>query len=56
MIEKTEGTLKMDNPDTGNFGHKRHRMKTNKHKTQYRKLKRWATRTPQKKTRCSRWV
>ena len=30
----------MDNPDTGNIGYTRHRMQT---KTQYRKLKRWAT-------------
>ena len=54
MLEKTEGAIKNgQSRDTGNIGHTRCRMNTNKSKkqkkTQHRKLKRWATHTDPKK-------
>ena len=41
--------------DTGHIGYTRHSSKTNKQKTQHRKLKRWTTRDPPKlgEARCS---
>ena len=47
-LEKTEELIKtMDNPETiGNIGHTKHRTKTSKTKSQHRKIKWWATRTP----------
>jgi hypothetical protein len=48
-LEKTKRTTKNgQSRETGNIGHTGHRTKTDKIKTQHRKLKRWATRTPPK--------
>ncbi len=41
FLEKTEGAIKNEQSrNTGNIGHTRNRTKTNKAKTQHRKLKR----------------
>jgi len=59
MLEKTEGEIIKNGQsrDTGNIGHKRHRTKASKNKTQHkhRKLKRWATRNPTKTGGEPRW-
>ena len=39
MLEKTEGAIKNGQPrETTNIGYTRHRMKTNKQKTQHNKM------------------
>ena len=46
MFEKTNMAIKYgQSRENDNTGHRRHRTKTNKQKTQHRKLKRWATHT-----------
>ena len=46
--ENQRAIKKTQSRDTGNIGYTKHRSKTNTTKTQHRKLKRSATRTPSK--------